>query len=43
MCGVQGFNNNADNYFEGWDSIKNYLRSELEKSKLTQVKINNIT
>jgi DNA modification methylase len=25
MCGVQGFNNNADNYFEGWESIRDYL------------------
>ena len=28
MCGVQGFNNNADNYFEGWDGIRGYLTSE---------------
>jgi len=35
MCGVQGFNNNVDNYFEGWDSIVNYLDSEKAKSKLT--------
>ena len=25
MCGVQGFNNNADNYFEGWEPIRGYL------------------
>ena len=25
MCGVQGFNTNADNYFEGWEPIRNYL------------------
>jgi DNA modification methylase len=35
MCGVQGFNNNADNYFEGWDSIVIYLDNEKEKAKLT--------
>ena len=35
MCGVQGFNNNADNYFEGWDSIVNYLDAEKNKAKLT--------
>ena len=35
MCGVQGFNNNADNYFEGWDAIVNYLKQEKEKSGLT--------
>jgi hypothetical protein len=33
MLGEQGFNNNADNYFEGWDSIVNYLDSEKTKSK----------
>lgn len=35
MCGVQGFNNNADNYFEGWDNIVDYLDSEKNKAKLT--------
>jgi len=35
MLGVQGFNNNADNYFEGWDTIVNYLKQEKEKSGLT--------
>ena len=31
MCGVQGFGTNADNYFEKWDSIRNYLKSERNK------------
>lgn len=31
MCGVQGFNNNADNYFEGWETIRNYLNQEMDK------------
>ena len=31
MMGVQGFNNNADNYFEGWEPIRKYLKSEMEK------------
>jgi len=35
MCGVQGFNNNADNYFEGWNSIVEYLKTEKEKAGLT--------
>ena len=35
MLGEQGFNNNADNYFEGWDSIVNYLDTEKSKAKLT--------
>ena len=31
MMGVQGFNNNADNYFEGWEPIRDYLlQSRLE-------------
>lgn len=31
MCGVQGFNNNSDNYFEGWEPIRDYLlKSRLE-------------
>jgi DNA modification methylase len=35
MMGVQGFNNNADNYFKGWDSIVNYLENEKNKAKFT--------
>tara|TARA_R110002096_G_scaffold50015_5_gene131748 strand:- start:1269 stop:2828 length:1560 start_codon:yes stop_codon:yes gene_type:complete len=35
MCGVQGFNNNADNYFKGWDSIVEYLKTEKNKAGLT--------
>ena len=31
MCGVQGFNNNADNYFEGFEPIRAYLDAECEK------------
>jgi DNA modification methylase len=32
MLGEQGFNNNADNYWEGWDSVVNYLREEKKKT-----------
>jgi DNA modification methylase len=32
MLGEQGFNNNADNYWEGWDSVVDYLRAEKEKT-----------
>ncbi len=28
MAGVQGFNTNADNYFEGWEPIRLYLYNE---------------
>ena len=31
MCGVQGFNNNQDNYFIGFEPIRKYLNDELEK------------
>jgi DNA modification methylase len=32
MCGVQGFNNNADNYFDGWEPIRNYLLEQRLKA-----------
>ena len=32
MCGVQGFNNNADNYFEGWEPLRDYLLSQRVKA-----------
>lgn len=35
MIGEQGFNNNADNYWEGWDFVVNYLKQEKEKSGLS--------
>ncbi len=31
MLGEQGFNNNADNYWETWDSIREYLKVERDK------------
>jgi len=40
MCGVQGFNNNADNYFEGWESIRKYLYDEYKKSGFTRKELN---
>jgi DNA modification methylase len=43
MCGVQGFNNSADNYFEGFDSIRNYLIAEKEKSGFSNEFIKSIT
>jgi len=38
MCGVQGFNNNADNYFEGWEPIRSYLYKEAKKANLANSK-----
>jgi DNA modification methylase len=31
MCGVQGFNNNTDNYFDKWEPIRIYLEKEIKK------------
>lgn len=31
MLGVQGFNTNQDNYFEGWEPIRSYLFNEWRK------------
>ena len=31
MLGEQGFNNNADNYWEGFEPIRSYLDGEMEK------------
>ena len=31
MCGVQGFNTNSDNYYEGWEPIRSYLFNEWRK------------
>lgn len=31
MLGEQGFNNNGDNYWEGWEPIRCYLRAERDK------------
>lgn len=34
MSGVQGSNNNADNYFEGWEPIRDYLYNESVKCQI---------
>ena len=31
MAGVQGFSNNADNYFEAWEPIRIYLKQERDR------------
>ncbi len=43
MLGEQGFNNNADNYWDGWDPIRSYLIAEKEKSGLTNADILKVT
>jgi len=41
MCGVQGFNNNADNYFQDWEVIRTYLETEIKKIGKSDKKIAN--
>jgi DNA modification methylase len=43
MLGVQGFNNNADNYFEGFESIREYLMTQKNKLGWSVDKIIEIT
>jgi DNA modification methylase len=35
MLGEQGFNNNADNYWDGWEPIRSYLQCERDKAGMT--------
>lgn len=41
MCGVQGINNNADNYFDGWENIRQYFENEIKKIGKSDKKISN--
>ena len=43
MLGVQGFNNNSDNYFEGFESIREYLSTQKNKLGWNTEKIIQIT
>ena len=43
MLGEQGFNNNADNYWEGWEPIRAYLESEMKRCGWTVKDLNRIT
>jgi DNA modification methylase len=43
MLGEQGFNNNSDNYWEGWEPIRFYLESEMKKAGWTVKDLNKIT
>ncbi len=42
MCGTQGFNNNSENYFEGYEPIRKYLEEEAKKVKLDSKKLQEI-
>jgi len=43
MLGEQGFNNNADNYWDGWEPIRAYLDGEREKMGWNAKAIKEIT
>ena len=43
MLGEQGFNNNADNYWEGWEPIRSYLDGEMKRCGWTPRDLNRIT
>jgi len=43
MLGEQGFNNNADNYWEGWEPIRSYLEGEMKRCGWTARDLNRIT
>lgn len=42
MLGEQGFNNNADNYWEGWEPIRVYLDGERKKLRLSKPDVEKI-
>lgn len=42
MCGVQGFNTNAGNYYEGWEPIRSYLDGERKKLGISNSEINSL-
>ena len=39
MLGEQGFNNNADNYWEGWEPIRAYLQEQRDRMRWDNKKI----
>ena len=41
MMGVQGFNNNADNYFEGFEPLRKYLEHEKQKLGMSNKELTN--
>ncbi len=43
FLGEQGFNNNADNYWEGWEPLRLYLESEMKLLGWKTSDLNNVT
>jgi DNA modification methylase len=43
MLGQQGFNNNSENYWDGWEPLRTYLDSETKKMGWTKKDLDRIT
>ena len=43
LLGGQGYDNNADNYWDGWDAIRLYLVGEKQKSGISNEQIKEVT
>ncbi len=43
MLGDVDFNNNSDNYWDGWESVRSYLEDVFKKSGLTRKRLHEIT
>ena len=43
MLGEQGFNNNADNYWEGWEPLRSYLETQMKSLGWKTSDLNKIT
>jgi DNA modification methylase len=43
MIGKQGFNNNSENYWEGWEPLRTYLDSETQKMGWAKKDLDRIT
>ncbi len=43
MIGEQGFNNNADNYWDGWEPLRKYLDDERQKMNWAAKEVHEIT
>jgi hypothetical protein len=39
MLGEQGFNNNSDNYWEGWEPLRSYLHDQRQKAGWTNTDV----
>ena len=42
MAGVQGINDNSDNYYEEWEPIRLYIREQIKKTGMTVKEVANL-